>query len=76
MLKNEGLPVDLLLLAAPHQKESVFIDTMNLDGETNLKERVVPFKPELFKEDNFDGYVLIERPSANLEKWDANLFCE
>jgi hypothetical protein len=31
----------MLVLHAP--KDVIFISTMNLDGETNLKERMVPF---------------------------------
>jgi P-type E1-E2 ATPase len=39
--KDEEVPADLLCIHAP--KDVVFISTMNLDGETNLKERVLPF---------------------------------
>lgn len=35
--KDNEFPADLLLLTAP--KEVVYVDTMNLDGETNLKEK-------------------------------------
>jgi P-type E1-E2 ATPase len=35
--KNEEIPADLLLLSAP--SDVVFVSTMNLDGETNLKDR-------------------------------------
>jgi len=35
--KDEEVPADLLLVNAP--KDIVFISTMNLDGETNLKDR-------------------------------------
>lgn len=31
------MPADLLLIHAP--KDIVFVSTMNLDGETNLKDR-------------------------------------
>lgn len=39
--KDESFPADLLLISA--EKDLVFVDTMNLDGETNLKERMIPF---------------------------------
>ena len=39
--KDEEIPADLLLIHAP--KDVVFVSTMNLDGETNLKERMMPF---------------------------------
>ena len=35
--KDEEIPADLLLVSAP--KDIVFVSTMNLDGETNLKDR-------------------------------------
>jgi phospholipid-translocating ATPase len=42
--KDEQIPADILCIAAPKQcKNIVYISTMNLDGETNLKERVIPF---------------------------------
>jgi phospholipid-transporting ATPase len=41
VIKDEEIPADLLCLSAP--KDVVYISTMNLDGETNLKERVLPF---------------------------------
>lgn len=40
-MKDEEIPADILVIAAP--KDIVYISTMNLDGETNLKERVLPF---------------------------------
>ena len=45
--KDEQIPADLLCIAAPKQsKNIVYISTMNLDGETNLKERIIPFDVE------------------------------
>ena len=35
--KDMEVPADLLLVTAP--KDIVFVSTMNLDGETNLKDR-------------------------------------
>ena len=39
--KDEEIPADLVCIAAP--KDVVYVSTMNLDGETNLKERTLPF---------------------------------
>lgn len=37
--KDKEFPADILLLYAT--KEIIYVDTMNLDGETNLKEKNV-----------------------------------
>ena len=39
--KDCEFPADMLLLHAPLNKDIVYVDTMNLDGETNLKEKYV-----------------------------------
>ena len=35
--KDECFPADLLVLETNHKKGEAFIETKNLDGETNLK---------------------------------------
>lgn len=40
--KDEEIPADMLLISAP--KEVVFVSTMNLDGETNLKDKELALK--------------------------------
>lgn len=37
--KDEEFPSDLLLLKSSKENGMAYVDTMNLDGETNLKER-------------------------------------
>jgi P-type E1-E2 ATPase len=69
--KDKEFPSDLMLLGAP--KEVVFVDTMNLDGETNLKEKFAFTKD--FKEDQifkFEGHVVCDRPNESLDEWDGN----
>ena len=43
--KDEVFPTDMLLLYAENDKDEpvdiIFVDTMNLDGETNLKPRTI-----------------------------------
>lgn len=36
---NEELPADILILATSEEEGRCFIETCNLDGETNLKRR-------------------------------------
>jgi len=40
--KNEYIPADILLLRTSDTKGEAFIETKNLDGETNLKHKTVP----------------------------------
>ena len=35
--KDEAIPCDMVLLKSSHKDGLVFIETKNLDGETNLK---------------------------------------
>ena len=68
--KDESFPADLLLIQA--EKDLVFVDTMNLDGETNLKERMIPFS-ETLDLSKFSGDLNCDRPNESLEEWDGNL---
>ena len=39
--QNEMIPADVVLLRSSDPKGSVFVETKNLDGETNLKPKYV-----------------------------------
>jgi len=44
--RNEEVPADtVLLITAKQDAGMVHVDTINLDGETNLKEKFSLFKP-------------------------------
>lgn len=40
--KDEEFPADMVLLKSSKDSGIAYVDTMNLDGETNLKERAAP----------------------------------
>ena len=45
--KDREFPADIVLLHAANSKDIVYVDTMNLDGETNLKEKYVLAKDQV-----------------------------
>jgi phospholipid-transporting ATPase len=70
--KDEEIPADMLLIAAP--KEVVFVSTMNLDGETNLKDKEIALKN--VKNDKlaqFKGSMLCNEPNPSIDSWECNL---
>lgn len=40
--KDDPVPADVLLVKSANEAGIVYVDTMNLDGETNLKEKLAP----------------------------------
>ncbi|XP_041443972.1 phospholipid-transporting ATPase VB isoform X3 [Xenopus laevis] len=73
LLCNEIIPADILLLYCSDQNGICHIETANLDGETNLKQRQVvkgfsnqglPFDPETFRDT-----IVCEKPNNNLNKF-------
>jgi magnesium-transporting ATPase (P-type) len=70
--KDREFPADLLLLYAP--REIIYVDTMNLDGETNLKEKSIFVKDfNLPKVLGIKGEILCDMPDDNLDHWDGNI---
>ena len=49
--KNRPIPADVLVLACSNLQGRVFVETKNLDGETNLKTKTVPETLSTFKKD-------------------------
>jgi magnesium-transporting ATPase (P-type) len=70
--KDEGILADMVCIAAP--KDIVYVSTMNLDGETNLKERTLPFvEVTLESLSLFVGHIVCDQPNESLEHWDGNV---
>ncbi|XP_043842888.1 phospholipid-transporting ATPase VB [Dromiciops gliroides] len=70
---NEIIPADILLLFSSDPSGVCHLETANLDGETNLKQRCVVkgflyqeprFEPELFQ-----NKIVCEKPNNNLNKF-------
>ena len=72
MEKDEEIPCDLLCIAAP--KDLVFVSTMNLDGETNLKERMLGVNDIGIENlSKFQGKVECDAPNESLDYWNGNI---
>jgi len=74
--KDTEFPADMFILKTARDAGNAYVDTLNLDGESNLKEKfAVPKIQELSDEQvlDFDGEIHCDLPNENLEKWDANI---
>lgn len=57
MEKDEFFPADLLLLSTNHDDGTCYVETMNLDGETNLKRKQsLEVTSTLHNEDSFQNF--------------------
>ncbi|KAK7407619.1 hypothetical protein VNO78_09575 [Psophocarpus tetragonolobus] len=70
IMKDEFFPADLLLLSSSYEDAFCYVETMNLDGETNLKLRqgleVTCSLHEDFHFRDFKATIKCEDPNANL----------
>ncbi|XVF03486.1 hypothetical protein REPUB_Repub04eG0265400 [Reevesia pubescens] len=68
--KDEFFPTDLILLASSYEDAVCYVETMNLDGETNLKlKQALEVTSSLHEDYNFRDFKAIvkcEDPNANL----------
>lgn len=76
ILKDEEFPADLVLLKSDKESGIAFVDTMNLDGETNLKEKVASkemMKLEVAHVLQMSGALVCDSPNEYLDRWDGNI---
>ena len=69
--KDEEIPADLLIVSAP--KDIVYVSTMNLDGETNLKDRELVVDLKEGDLGNFTGQVVCDKANASIDQWEGNI---
>ena len=77
--KDTECPADCVLLYSTDEKGVVYIDTMNLDGETNLKEKTAPKETYDIRDDmipRLSGSITWDSPNEFLDKWDGNITWE
>ncbi|KAA8541660.1 hypothetical protein F0562_022812 [Nyssa sinensis] len=75
--KDKFFPADLLLLSSSYEDGICYVETMNLDGETNLKvkralEVTLPFDDDVTFKD-FKGTIRCEDPNPNLYNFVGNI---
>ena len=74
MEKDHEVPADLLLISAAQNKDIVFVSTMNLDGETNLKDRELALTTVKEKHlASFTGQIECDPPNPSLDDWNGTL---
>jgi phospholipid-transporting ATPase len=67
-------PADICLLHTSNKSGIVFVDTMNLDGETSLKEKIVPHEYLDDRKLSFmQGELICDPPNENLERWSGQM---
>ena len=67
--EDESIPADVLILRTYDDKGVAFVDTMNLDGETNLKEKLALEKLKKSTVDeisNLEFLITTDAPSPDL----------
>ena len=78
--KDEFFPADLILLSSSYEEAICYVETMNLDGETNLKLKQAMDATSKLHEDsdfqNFKAVIKSEDPNANLYSYIGSLQLE
>lgn len=79
VISYDEIPCDLMVLKTAISTGMCFVDTMNLDGETNLKERMTFKETKSFSDNeilNIKGKITCDEANEHLEKWDASIEVE
>ncbi|KAL9673201.1 hypothetical protein QQ045_029455 [Rhodiola kirilowii] len=75
--KDEFFPADLILLSSSYEDATCYVETMNLDGETNLKLKQALLETSNLQEDSsfreFKAIIKCEDPNANLYSFVGSL---
>ncbi|XP_015879082.2 probable phospholipid-transporting ATPase 8 [Ziziphus jujuba] len=76
--KDDYFPADLLLLSSSYEDGICYVETMNLDGETNLKlKHALEVTSHLYDEKSFNDFMAVircEDPNENLYSFVGTLY--
>ncbi|KAJ6803894.1 phospholipid-transporting ATPase 1-like [Iris pallida] len=72
---DESVPCDMVLLGSSDPNGIAYIQTMNLDGESNLKTRYARQEtaPMILGEGSYSGLIRCEQPNRNIYEFTANM---
>ncbi|XP_010266737.1 PREDICTED: phospholipid-transporting ATPase 1 [Nelumbo nucifera] len=72
---NETLPCDMVLLSTSDQTGVAYVQTLNLDGESNLKTRYAKQETlsKMPEKEGINGLIKCERPNRNIYGFHANM---
>ncbi|CAK7325138.1 unnamed protein product [Dovyalis caffra] len=75
---NETLPCDMVLLSTSEPTGVAYVQTVNLDGESNLKTRYAKQEtlPRIPEKEMINGLIKCERPNRNIYGFQANMEIE
>ncbi|KAJ6428709.1 hypothetical protein OIU84_020392 [Salix udensis] len=75
---NETFPCDIVLLSTSEPTGVAFVQTVNLDGESNLKTRYAKQETisKIPEEEMINGLIKCERPNRNIYGFQANMEVE
>lgn len=74
--KDEEVPVDICILKSSKKNGMCFVDTVNLDGESNLKVKKCQHMTQQLAENqicSFNGIIQCETPNDLLDSWEGYL---
>uniref|UniRef100_A0A0A0LVP6 Phospholipid-transporting ATPase n=1 Tax=Cucumis sativus TaxID=3659 RepID=A0A0A0LVP6_CUCSA len=78
--KDEFFPADLILLSSSYEEAICYVETMNLDGETNLKlKNALEASSNLHDDSSFQNFkatIKCEDPNANLYSFVGSMLLE
>ncbi|CAI8595867.1 unnamed protein product [Vicia faba] len=70
---NETIPCDIVLLSTSDSTGVAYVQTINLDGESNLKTRYAKMETGLKIQPRFTGLIKCEKPNRNIYGFMANM---
>ncbi|XP_019449358.1 PREDICTED: phospholipid-transporting ATPase 1-like isoform X2 [Lupinus angustifolius] len=75
IIANETMPCDIVLLSTSDPTGVAYVQTINLDGESNLKTRYAKQEThsKLPEKEKYEGLIKCEKPNRNIYGFQANM---